>query len=92
MLSLAASVTGFAGSAMFAPTRVAAAQMIADPPVQSMTVTKYVENLEATVRRLSSNMGVAMPQRCIGDACLSMESYIEVRRAAPRNAQKALLR
>lgn len=42
------------------------------------TLTAYVSRLEATAAKLSDMNGVAVPQQCVGHACLEMGAYVEL--------------
>ena len=44
----------------------------------SFTLAAYMEKLEGEARCLSAKLGVAMPQQCEGDACMSLEAYVEL--------------
>jgi hypothetical protein len=40
------------------------------------SLTGYLSRLEAKVEDLSAKLGTAAPARCVGDACLDLQTYV----------------
>lgn len=46
--------------------------------IPASSLTAYTAKLEAEASFLSQRLGVPMPQQCVGDACMSVEAYVEL--------------
>eukprot|EP00322_Chrysochromulina_rotalis_P011626 CAMPEP_0115854944 /NCGR_PEP_ID=MMETSP0287-20121206/14289_1 /TAXON_ID=412157 /ORGANISM="Chrysochromulina rotalis, Strain UIO044" /LENGTH=242 /DNA_ID=CAMNT_0003309085 /DNA_START=18 /DNA_END=746 /DNA_ORIENTATION=+ len=44
----------------------------------SLSLTAYLAKLEAKVADLTERLGAEAPARCVGDACLDLQSYIDL--------------
>jgi len=42
------------------------------------SITAYLTNLENKVAMLTEQLGSAAPSRCVGDACLDLQSYVDL--------------
>lgn len=49
---------------------------LAEPPAE--TLSQHVDRLSMSVAALSQQLGVEAPQRCVGDECLELSTYLEL--------------
>jgi hypothetical protein len=84
---LAASALSFARN--LAAPRGTGLVMYADASLGAVTsITSYVQELEGKAHTLSAKLGLHEPRpRCIGDECLTMESYIDLLEQSVSNMQ-----
>lgn len=79
MLAASALLRSSAFTATAAPRSAYFAMYAGDVQSSSPSLTSYVSSLEDEAYQLSAKLGLHQPRpRCIGDDCLTMESYIDL--------------